>query len=275
MSGCFEVLHKDLAGRIGRLHTPHGMIETPVLMPVVNPHLRLIEPADLKRIGAKILITNSYIINQDEDLKEKALEEGLHRLLGFDGPIMTDSGAYQLSVYGDIQVRPDEILQFQQAIGSDICVPLDIPTPPDVPLARAESELRETERRLIEARDHRDDSSSLLAAPIQGSTYPDLRRATAHRLKNEGFDVYPIGAVVPLMESYRFGALVKVVAASKEGLGPGAPVPLFGAGHPLTIALAAAGARLLAFAFAFAFSAILSLALSLVLALLLLIALHL
>ena len=240
MSGCFEVLHKDLAGRIGRFHTPHGIIETPALMPVVNPHLRLIEPADLKRIGAKILITNSYIINQDEDLKEKALEEGLHRLLGFDGPIMTDSGAYQLSVYGDIRVRPDEILQFQQAIGSDICVPLDIPTPPDVPLARAESELRETERRLIEARDHRDGSSSLLAAPIQGSTYPDLRRATAHRLKNEGFDVYPIGAVVPLMESYRFGDLVKVVAASKEGLGPGVPVHLFGAGHPMVFALAAA-----------------------------------
>ena len=55
MPDCFEVLNKDLAGRIGRLRTPHGAVETPALMPVVNPHLRLIEPADLKRMGAEVL----------------------------------------------------------------------------------------------------------------------------------------------------------------------------------------------------------------------------
>ncbi len=240
MPDCFEILNKDLAGRIGRLRTPHGVVETPALMPVVNPHLRLIEPADLKSMGAEILITNSYIINQDPELKELAQRRGVHELLGFEGPIMTDSGAFQLSVYGDIEVLPLEILQFQKSIGSDVCVPLDIPTPPDVSRAKAESELSETERRLSEAREFWEDGGPLLAGPIQGSTYLDLRFGAARRVREIGFDVCPIGAVVPLMEAYRFGDLVDVVAASKKGLGPGSPVHLFGAGHPMMFALAAA-----------------------------------
>ncbi len=168
MPDCFEILHKDLAGRIGRLVTPHGTIETPTIMPVVNPHLRLIEPVDLKKMGAEILITNSYIINQDENLKREAQESSVHELLGFKGPIMTDSGAFQLSVYGDINVQPLEILKFERSIGSDICVPLDIPTPPDVSRARAEQELSKTKSRLIEARDDWGDCKQLLAAPVQG-----------------------------------------------------------------------------------------------------------
>jgi 7-cyano-7-deazaguanine tRNA-ribosyltransferase len=238
MPESFEILHKDLAGRIGRLKTPHGSIETPALMPVINPHLQIIPAAEMKGMGASIIITNSYIINQDIALKDLAMERGLHSMLGFDGPIMTDSGAFQLSVYGDVDVQPLEILLFQQAIGSDICVPLDIPTPPDVSRERAKSELLETERRLCEALEHR--GPSLLAGPIQGSTYPDLREAAARHIRDKGFDIYPIGAVVPLMEAYRFGELVDVVAAAKKGLGSGAPVHLFGAGHPMVFALAAA-----------------------------------
>ena len=76
----FEILHKDLAGRIGRLSTPHGTVETPLLMPVVNPHLPLITPQELASIGAEMIITNSYIINQDPDLRERAIERGLHDL---------------------------------------------------------------------------------------------------------------------------------------------------------------------------------------------------
>lgn len=238
MPDCFEILHKDLAGRIGRLSTPHGTVETPALMPVVNPHLLLVPPPELHDMGATMLITNSYIIRQDEALRVRALEKGLHQLLGFEGPIMTDSGAFQLSIYGSIDVQPLEILDFQFAIESDICVPLDIPTPPDVTKERAASELKETERRLEEAVRNR--GSSLLAGPIQGSTYPDLREAAGRFLRDKGFDVYPVGGVVPLMETYRFDDLVEVVAAAKNGLGSGAPVHLFGAGHPMVFALAAA-----------------------------------
>ena len=234
----FEILHKDLAGRIGRLSTPHGTIETPALMPVVNPHLPLILPGELKKMGADIIITNSYIIHQDPELKRQALERGLHDLLGFSGPIMTDSGAFQLSVYGDIDVSPLEILNFQFSIKSDISVPLDIPTPPDVTRERAESELAITEERLVQAAAL--ERSALLACPIQGSTYPDLREKAARFARDLTFDVYPVGGVVPLMEAYRYSDLVDVVTAAKKGLGSGQPVHLFGAGHPMIFALAAA-----------------------------------
>ncbi|MBN1323959.1 MAG: tRNA guanosine(15) transglycosylase TgtA [Methanotrichaceae archaeon] len=238
MPDCFEILHKDLAGRIGRLRTPHGMVETPLFMPVVNPHLLILKPSEIARIGADMLITNSYIIGQDPELREKALADGVHSLLGFDGPVMTDSGAFQLSVYGEIDVEPLEILEFQMAIGSDVSVPLDIPTPPDVPRDRVLSELSSTEKRLLEAASV--ERNGLLAGPIQGSTQLDLREAAARRAGEMNFDIYPIGAVVPLMESYRFKDLVQVVASSKVGLGPGAPVHLFGAGHPMVFALGAA-----------------------------------
>ena len=234
----FEILHKDLAGRIGRLFTPHGTIETPALMPVVNPHLPLILPGELKKMGADIVITNSYIIHQDPELRRQALEHGLHDLLGFSGPIMTDSGAFQLSVYGDIDVSPLEILSFQFSIKSDISVPLDIPTPPDVTRERAESELAITEERLVQAAAL--ERPALLACPIQGSTYPDLREKAARFARDITFDVYPVGGVVPLMEAYRYSDLVDVVTAAKKGLGSGQPVHLFGAGHPMIFALAAA-----------------------------------
>jgi len=186
-----------------------------------------------------MIITNSYIIHQDPILRDTALERGVHGLLNFDGPVMTDSGAFQLSVYGDVEVEPLEILEFQQEIRSDISVPLDIPTAPDAPREQAGRELAETERRLREAVAHRREDL-LIAGPVQGGIYPDLRESSARRLREMGFDVYPIGAVVPLMESYRFRELVDLIVASKIGLGPGVPVHLFGAGHPMVFALAAA-----------------------------------
>jgi 7-cyano-7-deazaguanine tRNA-ribosyltransferase len=234
----FEILHKDLAGRIGRLSTLHGTIETPALMPVVNPHLPLIPPGELQEMGADMIITNSYIIHQDPTLKIQAIERGLHDLLGFSRPIMTDSGAFQLSVYGDIDVSPLEILNFQFAIKSDISVPLDIPTPPDVSRERAQSELQITEERLVQAAYL--ERSGLLACPIQGSTYSDLREKAGRFARDLPFDVFPVGGVVPLMEAYRYRDLVDVVTAAKKGLGSGLPVHLFGAGHPMIFALAAA-----------------------------------
>jgi 7-cyano-7-deazaguanine tRNA-ribosyltransferase len=238
MPPIFEITHKDICGRIGRLETPHGTVETPTIMPVVNPNIQTIKPRELRELGAGILITNSYIIYRKPELREHALSKGLHSLLDFDGPIMTDSGSFQLSVYGEVEVNNAQIIQFQKDIGSDICVPLDIPTPPDVSRQRAESELAVTMERLEEAAGLK--GSSLLAAPIQGSTYPDLREDAARKLSGMDFDVYPIGAVVPLMESYRYSDLVDVIVASKKGLSPAAPVHLFGAGHPMMFSLAVA-----------------------------------
>lgn len=238
MPPIFEITHKDILGRIGRLETKHGTIETPTIMPVVNPNIQTIKPSELRRFGAEIIITNSYIIYRKPELKERAKSEGLHSMLGFDGPVMTDSGSYQLSVYGEVEVSNSEIIQFQQEMGSDIGVPLDIPTPPDVPMERAEAELGITIERAKEALAIKKDM--LLAAPVQGSTFPELREKAALELSRHDFDLYPIGAVVPLMESYRFSDLVDVIAASKKGLSPAAPVHLFGAGHPMMFSLAVA-----------------------------------
>jgi 7-cyano-7-deazaguanine tRNA-ribosyltransferase len=239
MSAIFEILDKDAGGRIGRLRTPHGTVETPTVMPVINPNIQLIPPKEMRNFGAEILITNSYIIYRKEELKSVALEKGLHGLLDFDGPIMTDSGSFQLSVYGSVEVTNEEILGFQQKIGSDIIVPLDIPTPPDVHYRRAEEELAVTAERLEAARKFIQ-GEQLLAGPVQGSTYPKLREKAASHLKDLNFEVYPLGAVVPLMETYRYAELVDVIAASKKGLSPASPVHLFGAGHPMMFALAVA-----------------------------------
>jgi hypothetical protein len=190
MPDVFEIVDKDLMGRIGRFYTPHGVVETPTVMPVINPNLRLIEPADLRKFGAQMLITNSYIIYRTERLREAALSKGLHSMLGFDGPIMTDSGSFQLSVYGSVEVDNPGIVTFERDIGTDIGVPLDIPTPPDVPYAKAREELEITLARMAEAKQYA--GKMMLAGPVQGSSFLDLREEAARRAYETGFDLYPL-----------------------------------------------------------------------------------
>lgn len=237
----FEVVYKDLMGRIGILEIRSGAIETPAIMPVINPKQLLIKPSEMRKLGAEVLITNSYIIYRTLELREKAISEGLHRLLEVDLPIMTDSGAYQLSQYGELEVTPKDILEFQLKIGSDIAVPLDIPTQPDAAREIAEQEMIETINRLREAKAiSRNYSGTLLAAPIQGSTFLDLRMECACAAQEIGFDLYAIGGVVPLMETYRFEELVDIIMAVKQKLPASAPIHLFGAGHPMMLCLAVA-----------------------------------
>ena len=238
----FEIRDADAAGRIGRLAVPRvdRTVETPALMPVINPNRLTIEPARLEaEFGVEILITNSYIIRETESLREQALDDGLHEMLDFDGAIMTDSGSFQLSEYSDVEVTTEEIIEFQHAIGSDIGTPVDIPTPPDVSREQAESELATTQQALADA-EGLDVGEMLVNAPVQGSTYPDLREDAAAHAAATDLDVFPVGAVVPLMNSYRYDDMVEAVAAAKRGLGADCPVHLFGAGHPMMLALAVA-----------------------------------
>jgi 7-cyano-7-deazaguanine tRNA-ribosyltransferase len=242
MSGVFEVRRYDAAGRLGELEVPRAgvTVETPALLPVVNPHVQTITPATLAdTFGVEMLITNSYILHGSDELREPALDRGLHDLLGFDGAIMTDSGSFQLAEYGDIDVDTPEILEFQRAIGADVGTPVDIPTDPDADREQAKGEQAETQHRL-EVAAGMDLGDMLVSAPIQGATFPDLRERAAREAAATGLDLYPIGAVVPLMSQYRFAELVDVVLASKRGLPESAPVHLFGAGHPMMFALAVA-----------------------------------
>jgi 7-cyano-7-deazaguanine tRNA-ribosyltransferase len=238
----FEVRAWDGAGRLGELEVPRAgvTVETPALLPVVNPHKRTVSPARLEaEFGADVLITNGYILYGSEEFRDRALSEGLHDLYDFSGAIMTDSGSFQLSEYGEIDVTNEEILRFQHEIGSDIGTPIDIPTPPDASRERAEAELATTQERLERAADL-DLGEMLVSAPVQGSTHADLRERAATDAYGTGLDVFPIGAVVPLMNAYRYAEMVDVTMAAKRGLGADAAVHLFGAGHPMTFALAVA-----------------------------------
>jgi len=242
MRDVFEVRRYDGAGRLGELEVPRaGMtVETPALLPVVNPHVQTVPPRRLaEEFGAQILITNSYVLHGSEDLREPALDRGLHDLLDFPGAVMTDSGSFQLAEYGEIDVTTEEIVRFQHEIGSDIGTPVDIPTPPDADREQASEEQASTQER-IERAAGMDVGEMLVSAPVQGATYPDLRERAGRQAGASGGDVFPIGAVVPLLNDYRYGEMVEAVVAAKRGLPESAPTHLFGAGHPMTFALAAA-----------------------------------
>src|SRR5690554_6061172 len=101
MAITFEVIHKDIAGRVGKLRVNGRTVRTPALLPVVNPHLPLVTPREMQEMGVEALITNAYIFRRSTEFCDKALAEGLHSVLDFDGTIMTDSGSFQLSVYGE------------------------------------------------------------------------------------------------------------------------------------------------------------------------------
>ena len=235
----FDIKAKDNMGRVGVLKTKHGDVKTPALMPVIHPRKQTI---DVGKYGADIVITNAYLIYKDDELKQKAVDEGLHKLINFDGPVMTDSGSFQLSVYGDVEITNKEVIEFQELIKTDIGTSLDIPTAPYVDRQKAESDLEITLKRAHEAVEYKkeQDMEMLLNSVVQGSTFLDLRRKCAGELSKLDADLYPIGAVVPLMESYHYKDLVDVVMNSMKNLADDRPRHLMGAGHPMIFALCVA-----------------------------------
>jgi len=232
----FEIRERDAAGRIGRLETAHGTITTPTVLPVVNPGHQDLPPVDIARLGAQAVITNSYIIHRTPRLRRRALEEGVHRLIGFPGPVMTDSGSFQMYEYGG-RLDPLEIVAFQRDIGSDMGTILDVFSL-DADRARAEREVAQTLERARDSAPLKGDM--LLACTVQGGTYADLRLRCARELAGVEADLHPIGGVVPIMEQQGYGDLTAIIAAAKKGLPPHRPVHLFGAGHPLVFPLAVA-----------------------------------
>ncbi len=233
----FELVKKDGLSRICKLTTASGSIETPALLPVINPKINTVTPRELKEVfGFGALITNSYIIKKHKDLNEQALAEGLHKMLDFDGIIMTDSGTFQSYMYGEVDLTNPEIIEFQKGIGTDIGTVLDIFTEPGWSEEKTKWAIEETLVRTKEACDMKGDM--LINGVIQGSVYPELRTYCAEKMAELDIDVHPIGGVVPLMEQYRYSELVDVVMSSKIGMDPSRPVHLFGAGHPMILAFA-------------------------------------
>ncbi len=225
-----QLLFRENLARIGKFKTDHGEIETPAVMPVINPNLNFLSERELKDLGVQAVITNSYIIRRTEKLRDYALKYGVHKLINFQGPVMTDSGTFQSYVYGDIEYNNKEIVDFQKNIGSDIITILDIFSRPDDGYETAKNAVYETYNRLNEI----DIDNKIIAGPIQGSIYPDLRKISAKLMSKAPY--LPIGGVVPLLESYRYDDLIKIIINSKVNADFSKPVHLFGGGHPMFFA---------------------------------------
>ncbi len=233
----FEIVRRDGLARIGKFTVGEKVVETPALLPVVNPKICTVPPRELHdRFGFNALITNSYIIRNTPALKEKAQAVGLHEMLDFPGVIMTDSGTFQSHMYGEVEVTNEEIVEFQKSIGTDIGTVLDVFTEPDWSYEKTRHSLETTLERTRKACEIKGDM--MINGVVQGSVYTDLREYSASQMASMDVDVHPVGGVVPLMEQYRYAELVDVVMASKKGLNPSRPVHLFGAGHPMILALA-------------------------------------
>jgi len=234
----FELKDRDLMGRIGRLKTKGGIVETPAFMPVINPLTQVISPKRIKKeFHVNIVITNSYITKMNffdvPDLD-------VHRLLDYDGVVMTDSGAYQILVYGGVEVTQPEIIDYQRKIRSDIAVILDIPTGWDVPREKVEYTVDETLRRAEAALPLIKDSDALWVGPVQGGKHLDLVAKSAKRIGSMPFQIHALGSPTEVMERYMFPVLVDMIVAAKRNLPPDRPLHLFGAGHPMMFSLAAA-----------------------------------
>ncbi|MDA4126330.1 MAG: tRNA guanosine(15) transglycosylase TgtA [Thaumarchaeota archaeon] len=238
MKFSFEVKESDLLGRIGSLKVGGKTLETPYLFPVIHPVNQQVPPGELKSMGFGGLMTNSYIIHSRR--KEEALREGIHKLLDFDGVFMTDSGGYQVLEYGDLEVDYAAIASFQAGIGSDIAVTLDRPTGYPQTRLRAKETVEYSLKNAMATMKEFGDSKTIWVGPIQGGLHLDLVRKSAAALVKGGFQFLALGSPVQVMENYMFADLVKMISAARSAVPYSAPLHLFGAGHPLTMALAVA-----------------------------------
>jgi len=233
------VSEKDLLGRIGKLKTKRGVIETPLLLPVVNPKLRVVSPKELaEEYGCKAVITNAYLLRKN--FGNEVVKRGVHDFLGFDHAVVTDSGAYQILVYGDIEATQSEIIGYEEAIDTDIAVILDIPTGGRANRGKAEQTVKETLRRAEEALKLRTRSDILWVGPVQGGNHLDLVAQSSREIAKLPFDVYALGSPTQVMEQYVFDYLVEMTLTAKRNLPVDKPFHLFGAGHPFMFAFAVA-----------------------------------
>lgn len=233
----FEVIAKDVLGRVGRFGTKSGDVETPHLLPVISPRRQVIPPKEMKEsFGCDAIITNAYLLKKEPP----ELTSNVHSFLDFSGVIATDSGAYQILSHGGIDAEPAEIVQFQERVGADIAVILDVPTGDDASREHAEYTVGETLRRADELDKLKTRKDVLWVGPIQGGLHLDLLEESAKAMSRREFDIYAIGSPTRIMEQYLFDKLVDMILTVKQNLPPNKPVHLFGAGHPAMFSLAVA-----------------------------------
>jgi len=234
----FEILKSDLAGRIGVIHTNHGKIETPAFVPVIHPVKQTIPSKRIKEMGFDLVITNAYITRNNYG--DEAIKQGIHKIIDFDGAIMTDSGGYQVLEYGDVKVLPSEMANFEKGILTDFAIPLDKPTGYGLPWKKAESYVNHTLKVSKKTLEESVNNGQIWIGPIQGGEHFDLVAKSTKSLVDIGFKMLALGSPVEFMESYEYKLLAQMIIAAKKQMPHSIPLHLFGAGHPLTIPFAIA-----------------------------------
>jgi queuine tRNA-ribosyltransferase len=246
----FQILARDGAARVGRLVTPHGVIETPAFMPVATfGAVRGVCPEELESLGARILLANSYHLHERPGEELVAGQGGLHGFTGWRGPWLTDSGGYQVtSLAHRIRVdeegitfrspldgrrrllTPERAVEIQEALGADIAMALDECLPPDPDSAlQLERAMERTLRWAERSRAIRRRPDQALFGIVQGGTSPELRRRSARETRAIDFDGYAHGGLGLGESAKQRGQLVEAVHAE---LPEEAPRYLMGLGRP-------------------------------------------
>ncbi len=238
MALSFEVKESDLLGRVGVIRVGGKTLETPCLLPVIHPVNQAVSAGELKEIGFEGLMTNSYIIHSRR--REEALLRGIHDMLGFDGVFMTDSGGYQVLEYGKLELDYAVVAAFQSAIGSELAVTLDRPTGYPQPRSHARETMEYSLKNAVATINEYGDGKTEWVGPVQGGLFLELVKRSARSLVKAGFSFLALGSPVQVMKNYMFADLVKMIAAARSTMPYSVPLHLFGAGHPLTMALAVA-----------------------------------
>lgn len=215
--GTFEILKRvsGSSARVARLWTAHGMVETPIFLPVGSKGaVKTISPAELKMLGVQMILSNTYHLAIRPGIEIIEAIGGLHKFIGWDGPILTDSGGFQVFSLAElVKIREDgvefashidgtrlfmgpaESMEIQRRLGSDIAMCFDECLP--YPCTR-EYACNSVERTLAWAtlcKKSPRANGQILFGIVQGSEYKDLRIMCASALRNIGFDGYAIGGV--------------------------------------------------------------------------------
>ncbi len=213
----FNVLERDPGSRarVARLDTPHGPVETPAYLPVgTQGAVKALTPDQVRATGTQMILANTYhlALRPGEDVVREA--GGLHRFMGWEGPILTDSGGFQVFSLASltriddrsvvfrshidgspVDMTPERSVEIQNALGSDICMVLDHPPPHGVPEEEVRRAAERTLRWAVRSRDaHRREDQALFAI-VQGGGLLDLRTRMAEELAALEFPGYAIGGV--------------------------------------------------------------------------------
>ena len=211
----FEVEARDGAARVARLTTPHGEVETPCFMPVgTKATVKAVAPRELAELGARIVLANTYHLYLRPGIELVAAHGGLHGFMRWDGPILTDSGGFQVfSLEGTRVVRDDGVefasvydgsrhvftpelaVRIQAELGADIIMAFDQCAPGTLARAEIEAAVERTTRWAAACKAAHRREDQLLVGIVQGGVDEGLRRRSAAEIMGVGFDAYAIGGL--------------------------------------------------------------------------------